>query len=84
MKSPAPDQFERLVRPHMRKLFRTAYRWVGDSEEAKDLVQDACIAAYEHLGQLADSPNPLPWLMRVLYNRFIDGLRRRQCRAVRS
>jgi RNA polymerase sigma-70 factor (ECF subfamily) len=72
------DSFERLVRPHMPALFRAAYRWAGNTEDAKDLVQEVCIAACGHLEQLEVEPGPRPWLLRVLYNRFVDGVRQRK------
>lgn len=62
----------------MPALFRAAYRCAGNTEDAKDLVQDVCIAACGYLEQLEAGPGALPWLLRVLYNRFVDGLRQRK------
>lgn len=56
MASIGSDLFERLVRPHMPALFRAAYRCAGNTEDAKDLVQDVCIAACGYLEQLEAGP----------------------------
>ena len=71
------DPFERLVRPEMPGLFRAAWRLTGNRADAEDLVQDTCIAANGHLPELEACVSPLRWLMRVLYNRFVDGVRKR-------
>jgi RNA polymerase sigma-70 factor, ECF subfamily len=71
-------QFDALVAPHLEVLFRVAYRLVRNTPDAQDLVQDTCIAAGEHLADLAAADHPSRWLLRVLQNRFIDGARRRK------
>jgi RNA polymerase sigma-70 factor (ECF subfamily) len=71
------DPFERLVRPEMTGLFRAAWRLTGNPADAEDLVQDTCIAANGHLAELEACAHPGRWLLRVLYNRFVDGVRMR-------
>lgn len=72
------DLFEALVRPQMPALFRAAYRLAGNEADAEDLVQETCIAANLRLDALKACEFPDRWLLRVLYNRFVDGLRQRQ------
>jgi RNA polymerase sigma-70 factor (ECF subfamily) len=72
------DPFERLIRPHMPALFRAAYRLTGNQADSEDLVQDTCITGNAHLDELAACEQPRRWLLRVLYNRFVDGARQRQ------
>lgn len=71
-------QFDTLVAPHLERLFRVAHRLTGNTADARDLVQDTCVAACEQLAQLAGNSHPVRWLLRVQYNRFIDGARRRK------
>lgn len=71
-------QFDALVAPHIAKLFRVAYRLVRNTHDAQDLVQDACVAAFEHPLEVGAATHPERWLLRVLHNRFIDAARRKQ------
>lgn len=71
-------RFDALVTPHLERLFRVAFRLLGNTADAQDLVQDTCIAACENLDALETTPHPVRWLLRVQYNRFIDGARRRK------
>lgn len=72
------EQFDTLVAPHLQHLFRTAYRLSHNRADADDLLQDTCIAACEQLAALEHTEHPRRWLVRVLYNRFIDGARRKK------
>ncbi len=38
--------FERLTRPHIGALWRTALRMTGDRSAADELTQEACLKAY--------------------------------------
>jgi RNA polymerase sigma factor (sigma-70 family) len=69
-------QFNALVLPHLAVLYRVAYRLVRNTADAQDLVQDTCVAACQHLPELAAAESPRRWLLRVQQNRFIDGVRR--------
>jgi RNA polymerase sigma factor (sigma-70 family) len=71
-------QFNALVRQHLEKLYRVAWRLVRNRADAQDLVQDTCVAACRNMAELAAAESPLRWLLRVQQNRFIDGVRRRQ------
>ncbi len=71
-------QFHTLVAPYLERLFRVACRLLGNTADARDLVQDTCVIACENLDELATNPNPERWLLRVQRNRFIDRARRRQ------
>ena len=72
-----PSQlFEQLLRPHMERLHRLAYRLTQNRAEADDLFQDVLTKVYERLDDLVELRDPGPWLSRVLYNHFIDDKRR--------
>lgn len=68
--------FERLLKPHLERLHRLAFRLTGSKPEADDLFQDVLVKAYEGLDDLFDVEEPAPWLCRVMYNHFIDNRRR--------
>ena len=68
--------FDALLRPHLDRLYRLAYRLTGSKPEAEDLFQDVLVKAFARLGDLVDIREPGSWLCRVMYNHFIDQRRR--------
>ena len=68
--------FETLLRPHLERLYRLAYRLAGSKPEAEDLFQDVLLKAFVRLDDLLDIREPGAWLCRVMYNHFIDNRRR--------
>jgi len=69
-------RFDQLLRPHMERLYRLAYRLAGDKAEAEDLFQDVLTKIYVRLDELTGLDEPGTWLNGVLYNHFIDNRRR--------
>lgn len=68
--------FATLVRPHMDRLYRFAYRLAGNKAEAEDLFQDVLAKVFSRLDDLIDVEEPGSWMCRVMYNHFIDNRRR--------
>jgi len=68
--------FESLLRPHLDRLYRLAFRLAGRKDEAEDLFQDVLIKVYPRLDDLIDIDEPGSWLCRIMYNHFIDNRRR--------
>ena len=68
--------FEQLLRPHMERLYRLAFRLAGNKAEAEDLFQDVLTKMYVRLDDLAEIEDPGTWLSRVLYNHFVDNHRK--------
>src|SRR5690606_2059690 len=71
--STGPD--ESLLLGDVERVFRVAYRLTGNRADAEDLVQDVCEAALRKAPELATAQDCRRWLLRVLYNRFVDGKR---------
>lgn len=71
-----PDDFEALIAPHIDPLYRAAFRFTGHQEDAEDLVQDLLVKLYPKSVELSNIDMLRPWLLRALYNLFIDGRRR--------
>lgn len=83
MSSSAQEQqraFEQLIRPHVRHLYRLAFRLTGNTADAEDVLQDVLIALYQRRDELTSIADLRPWLGRVLYNRFVDSRRRNRSR----
>ncbi len=72
------DQFETLMRPHFDALYRAARRLASSDDDAEDLIQEVCMKAYVRLSDFKSFRYPRAWLFRVLYNVFIDTVRRQQ------
>lgn len=73
---PSDKIFADLVRPHLKSLYRLAYRLAGNVPDAEDLIQDLLFKAYDRLDEFRAIEKPRAWLARVLYTRFIDNRRR--------
>jgi RNA polymerase sigma factor (sigma-70 family) len=78
--------YETLVRQHQEAVFRLAYLYSGDADEAEDIAQETFIAALRALPHF-DTARPLrPWLLKIATNtahnrrrsvgRFLAAMRR--------
>lgn len=63
--------------PVLRRYARSLTR---DEVTAQDLVHDALVSALENLGTFDTSRSMQPWLLRIVHNIFISGVRREQVR----
>lgn len=68
--------FDALMRPHLDRLYRLSFRLAGTKPDAEDLFQDVLTKVFARLHELADVEDPGTWLCRVMYNHFVDNLRR--------
>lgn len=70
------EAFSELVRAHRALAYGWANKIARDTHLAEDIVQDALIRAFLHLGTLADTSRFLPWLHRIIRNQAYMRLRR--------
>ncbi|KIL38029.1 hypothetical protein SD70_29130 [Gordoniibacillus kamchatkensis] len=70
------DAFGELVRRHRAKAFDWARSFARDPHLAEDIVQEALLRAFMHLGTLADMDRFLPWLHRIVRNEALMKLRK--------
>jgi len=75
------EMFEARVLPAKNKLFRFAFRLLGSSEEAKDVVQEVFIKVWNGREQMDEIQNMEAWCMRITKNLSLDRLRSRQRKA---
>lgn len=66
------------MRPHFAALYAAAHRIAASEADAEDLVQEVSMKAYLKLDDLDQIGYQRAWLLRVLYNVFIDGQRAHQ------
>jgi len=69
------ERFERLARPELDALFRTARRMVGSRTAAEEITQDACLKAYASFDPDGEPRAFRPWLFRIAVNCALDHLR---------
>jgi RNA polymerase sigma-70 factor (ECF subfamily) len=70
------QRFENLLRPHIEVLYRMAYRWTNAQDRAEDLVQELLIKLVPRVDEMEQIESLRPWLLRILYNRYVDDYRR--------
>lgn len=70
------NSFEALLEPHVGYLYRMAYRFCGDADDAEDLVQDLLTKLYGRPLELEKLDQLRPWLARVLYRMYVDRCRK--------
>jgi RNA polymerase sigma-70 factor (ECF subfamily) len=59
------EMFEILVRRYNQRLYRVARAILRNDDEAEDVMQEAYVRAYEHLGQFAGRAQFSTWLTRI-------------------
>jgi RNA polymerase sigma-70 factor (ECF subfamily) len=69
--------FEILVRRYMEKAFRIALDFTHDTEEAKDLSQDAFLRAFSRIKQFDGRSSFYTWFYRLTVNLCLDHTRRK-------
>ena len=69
--------FEVLVRRYMEKAFRIALDFTHNTEEAKDLSQDAFLRAFSRIKQFDGRSSFYTWFYRLVVNLCLDHTRRK-------
>ncbi|MCW0214118.1 MAG: RNA polymerase sigma factor SigM [Pseudonocardia sp.] len=72
--------FDELVRRHGDPLWSVAVRILRDPEDARDVLQEAVLAAYRAEGRFRGDASVSTWLHRIVVNRCLDALRARRGR----
>ena len=72
------EAFGDLVALHERAVLRTAWRLVGNPEDARDIAQEAFLRLHGHLRRIKADRDLAPWLYRVTVNLGLSALRRRK------
>lgn len=78
------DAFGRVVELYLPRAMSLAMRLLRHREDAEDLVQDAFLAALQHIDSFDLSRPFWPWLSRILVNRGLDVAASRSTRAAES
>jgi RNA polymerase sigma-70 factor (ECF subfamily) len=69
------EEFQKKVIPLGDKMYRMAYRLLGDSESAKDVLQELFLKLWEKRGELNELSSIDAFTCTVLKNKCLDKLR---------
>jgi len=70
--------FGEIVQRHEDRLYNTIYRLVSSAEDARDLLQDTFVKAYENLETFRGGSSLYTWLFRIAVNTSLSHRRRRK------
>ncbi|MHB8541215.1 MAG: RNA polymerase sigma factor [Candidatus Acidiferrales bacterium] len=74
--------FETLVTRYEKRLYRLAWNITQNRPDAEDVVQDAFLKAFEHLGSFQGNSRFYTWLVRIAVNQALMKLRKRRHREI--
>jgi RNA polymerase sigma-70 factor, ECF subfamily len=70
-------KFQNVLSRHMSFFHRRACRYLGNTADAEDAVQDAILSAYKHLDQFREEAQISTWMTAIVTNAALMQLRRR-------
>lgn len=74
--------FELIMRRYNQRVYRTVRAIVRDESEAEDVMQQAYVNAFSHLGQFAERSAFSTWLTRIAINEALARIRPRALQLV--
>lgn len=83
LKAEEPSAFAALVERYTALLFSLAFRYAGNAEDARDIVQDIFLRVYRAREGYEDRAKFSTWLYRVAVNACLDFKRRNRGDIVR-
>ncbi|SIN92305.1 RNA polymerase sigma-70 factor, ECF subfamily [Singulisphaera sp. GP187] len=72
------EAFGVLVTRYQDRLYPTIFRLTGCADEARDLLQDAFLRAFEKLDRFQGESSFYTWIYRIAVNLALSGRRRRR------
>ena len=70
--------FEQEYKKHEKALFLVAVGYLHNTEDAKDVLQDAALSAYQAMGSLKNKEYFKTWLTRIVINKCKNFLKSRR------
>src|SRR3989304_5268484 len=62
------EAFETIVRQSEKRIYNLALKFLGNREDAQDVVQETFLSAYRSLAALRDPKSFPTWLYRIALN----------------
>jgi RNA polymerase sigma-70 factor, ECF subfamily len=70
------DALGPLMERHHGRVYRIAYSYLRNADDALDAVQETFVKAYQHAARWHPEAEVTPWLVRIAVNQSIDQYRR--------
>lgn len=74
------EQFMELYESVYKDLYRLAYYYLGNSQDAEDMVSETVLKAYEKFDSLRKKEAFKNWIFKILVNQCRDFLRKKASR----
>jgi RNA polymerase sigma-70 factor (ECF subfamily) len=78
------DAFEALVEKYQKRMLNVAYRMIGDTDEACEVVQDAFLSAYRSIKKFRGEARFSTWLTSIVMNLSRNRRKQIQTRGARE
>jgi RNA polymerase sigma-70 factor, ECF subfamily len=75
-KAGEPAAFEQLIDHHQRKVLSTAWRLLGNREDARDAAQEVFLRVHKYLKSFRTDQDFAAWLYRIIVNVCRDHARK--------
>lgn len=67
--------YDELVRTHSASIFHVAYRMLGDTAEASDVVQEIFIKVFRNIGGFKGEASLKTWIFKIAFSEILNRLR---------
>jgi RNA polymerase sigma-70 factor (ECF subfamily) len=67
--------YDELVRTYSASIFHVAYRMLGDSAEASDIVQEIFLKVFRNIGGFKGEAALKTWVFRIAFSEILNRLR---------
>jgi RNA polymerase sigma-70 factor (ECF subfamily) len=67
--------YDELVRTYSASLFHVAYRMLGDSAEASDVVQEVFLKVFRNVGGFKGESALRTWIFKIAFSEILNRLR---------
>ena len=74
------EQFLELYEPVYKDLYRLAYYYLGNSQDAEDVVSETVLKAYEKFASLKKKEAFKNWIFKILVNQCMTYLRKKSAK----
>ncbi len=71
------ESFGTLAERYETKMIRYGRKFVSNSQDIEDIVQEIFIKAYENIQSFNTKMKFSPWLYRIAHNEFVNALRKK-------
>ncbi len=71
------ESFDLLINRYEEKILRYARKFLSDTEDIRDIVQEVFIKAYVNMKSFDASQRFSPWIYRIAHNEFVNALKKK-------